>query len=625
MSSSGSKPARADQPAIGDYAIVGDGRSAALISRDGSVDWLCWPRFDSASVFGALLDPDGGHFRIAPPAPFRVERAYVDETNVLVTRFTGPGGRVALTDLMPALSEEEKRRRRLSEHQLLRVATCERGEVELEVTFAPRPEYGRRPVGLRRVGGLGLRFEVGRKLFTLHTPCPLSAQGAEARGRVRLRQGESLAFSLDYHEEAPASFPCIPEEAAELVESSIAWWRRWSSQLQYQGRYRSQVLRSALALKLMSYAPSGAIVAAPTTSLPERVGGPLNWDYRFCWMRDAALTVRALDHLGFRAEVRAFVGWLEHSTRLTLPELQVLYDVYGEVPRSEEELSHWRGYRGSQPVRIRNAAVRQLQLDSYGELIDAGWRISRNGLKLDHDTRKALRAFGEYVCRRWQLPDHGIWEPRGPPQEYTHSRVLCWVALDRILDLHDRGLIGRIPRDRFALNRDLIRLDVQARGWNPYLQSYTQTLDGDSVDASLLLLGWYGFEAPSSYRMRATLQRIRERLEVRDGLLYRYEQSRTDGEGAFGACSFWAVEALARGGGSLADARASYERLLSYANDVGLFSEQIDPASGAALGNFPQAFTHIGVITAALALEERAERARGLRRLRRRPSVEVQP
>jgi GH15 family glucan-1,4-alpha-glucosidase len=593
---------------IGDYAVIGDGRSAALVSGSGSIDWLCWPRFDSGSVFGAILDEQGGRWRLAPVTRSRVTRRYIEDTNVLETRFEADSGVVVVTDFMPVLDEGDKHRQLLPEHEILRIVACEGGDVELEMLVEPRPDYGRRPARIRSAGQLGIRIESGSTLFTLRADIPLEiAAEASVRGRVRLRAGEGLHASLTFADEGPAVVPPLGDWSRVALERTVSWWRNWAARLSYDGPCRGSVVRSALALKLMVYAPSGAIVAAPTTSLPERIGGDLNWDYRFCWPRDASLTVRALFGLGCGEEARAFVDWLLHATRLTQPELRVLYDVYGNRPPRERILDHLSGHRGSRPVRIGNAAEDQRQTDVYGEVIDAVAHAVQAGAMLDRETGRMLCAFGEYVCRHWTEPDDGIWEPRGEPAHNTHSRVLSWVALDRLLQLQERGHLRGAPVSRLRSTRDRIREDVERRAWSPTLGSYVARLDGDRLDASLLLLPWYGFEDAGSDRMRRTHARLREHLGAADVLLYRYRTSESASEGAFGVCCFWGAEYLALGGGTAAEARSVFERLCAYANDVGLFAEEIDPATGTPLGNFPQAFTHVGLINAALSLARRLE------------------
>jgi GH15 family glucan-1,4-alpha-glucosidase len=601
---------------IQDYAAIGDGRSAALVSRHGSIDWLCWPRFDSPSLFAALLDSQtGGSWSIVPVAPARIERRYIDGTNVLQTRFHTAGGSVVLTDFMPAISEEEKRRRLLPEHELVRRIECEQGEVEMLIDFNPRPDYARAKPVIRDAGALGLRIVMASSLITLVGSVKLSptSEGGAA-GRIKLRASEVADFSLTYSMEGPSIVPPLGELVSEKLALTTDWWQRWSSRAKYSGPYRDQVVRSALVLKLMSYAPSGALVAAPTTSLPERVGGDLNWDYRFCWLRDAAFTARALFGLGYVEEAEAFVAWMLHATRLTRPELRVIYDVYGESNPNETELPHLQGYAGSSPVRIGNATRDQLQLDVYGEVVEAVSHFVERGGELDQETQKMLRQFGEFVCRHWHEPDNGIWEPRGRREHFTHSRLLCWAALDRLIEMHAGGRIEGIPIERFTTSRERIRRDIEERGWNPKLEAYTQVLGGDTLDATVLLLAFHGFDNASSARMRSTFQRIQERLGAGPGLLYRYEQSFEGREGVFAMCCFWIAEFLARGGGSLEAARAAFGQTLAYANDLGLFAEEIDATTGDALGNFPQAFTHVGLINAALSLVEREERDGGERK-----------
>jgi GH15 family glucan-1,4-alpha-glucosidase len=591
---------------IEDHAIIGNCRTAALVSRNGAIDWLCWPRFDSPSVFGALLDDAAGRWSVAPIAPFRSERRYLPDTNVLETRFETASGSVRLTDFMPVASEDERRRILVSDHEIVRIVSCDRGEIELEIVFEPRPGYGREHPRLSDAGKFGIRAQTKAGLLLLRCDSPLRLDGpARVTGRFRLSAGEDRFLSLTFADEWPAVLKPLGRPCTEALERTAAWWRAWAARINYSGPSREAVVRSALALRLLVYAPSGAVVAAPTTSLPERIGGDLNWDYRFCWIRDAALTVRALFGLGFQEEASAFVSWLIHATRLLPAGVRVLYDVHGNVPAPERELRHWTGYRRSRPVRVGNGAIHQLQLDVYGEVIDAIVHAVCNGLTLDMETQRLLCALGEYACWNWDRPDEGIWEPRSGKRHHTHSRVLCWTALDRLLQLHANGHLRSVPVGLFEQNRAAIRRDVGQNAWNATLESYVSTLGGTDVDAALLLLPWYGFEDARSERMRATYRRIRRQLGARNGLLYRYRSDDSPGEGAFGICSFWGAEMLALGAGSTEEALDTFEQLCAFSNDVGLFAEEIDPDTGEALGNFPQAFTHVGLINAALSLQER--------------------
>ncbi len=597
---------------IAAYALIGNGRTAALVSGDGCLDWLCLPRFDSPSVFAALLDDrQGGRFSVRPAGPYRGERRYVDETNVLETTFRTAEGTAVLRDLMPVGSETEKRAELWPEHEVLRELEGVQGTVDFDVVVAPRPEYARRAVRARPRGALGVWWDLGGAALALHADVPLtvSADGASVAGRVRLAAGERRSLSLTYGAVGPAVLPPLGHAARARIERSVDWWQRWAHRCTYEGPYRDRVVRSALALKLMAYAPSGAIVAAPTTSLPEVLGGGRNWDYRYCWLRDAAFTVRALFDVGYAEEAEAFLSWMLHATRLTWPELQVLYDVFGEARVAERELPHLAGYAGSRPVRVGNGAHGQLQLDVYGEVCDAAVRFAHRGGRFDRDTARMLQGLGETVCRRWREPDEGIWEGRSGRFHHTHSKVLCWVALDRLVSLHASGHLRLRHVERFRRERDAIRAEVEARGFDERLGSYVRTFGSAELDASLLTLPLYGYVDAASPRMRGTTARILEALG-RDGVVYRLPPEGDDGlgvgheaEGAFGVCGFWAVECLARAGEQGAATRA-FERLLDYANDVGLFAEEMDPWSGSALGNFPQAFTHVGLIDAALTLAE---------------------
>jgi len=598
-------PARA---CIGDYAPIGDCRAAAMVSRLGSIDWLCWPRFDAPSLFGALLDDDGGSWRLAPAGPFSARRSYVADTNVLCTTFVTDGGRLTVIDFMPVASEADKHRELWPDHEILRIARCEAGEVELEQRFEPRPGYGRAP-HLRDGGALGLRVEAKEGTATLRTTMPLVRDDRGARGTVRLRAGDTVYAALGFADDWPAVLPPLGLPSERALARTIDWWRRWTARITYDGPFAAAVRRSALAIKLLCYAPSGAVVAAPTTSLPERVGGDLNWDYRFCWLRDASLTVRALIAIGYEDEAEAFTSWLIHSTRLTRPRLKILYDVYGNHPAKERELKRWRGFDGSRPVRVGNAAVEQLQLDVYGEVIDAVAQLVRQrDVRVDRETQRMLRGFGEYVCDHWGVPDEGIWEPRTGRAPHTHSRLLCWVAVDRLIELGQRGCVRKLDLPRLRRVRDELRRDLETHSWNDELKSYVAVPGTRELDATLLLMAWYGFVDAGSQRMHATWRRVREELGV-DGLLYRYKNGDSPGEGAFGICSFWAAEYLALGGGTVDDAEEAMRAVLARSNDVGLFAEEIDPETGEALGNFPQAFSHVGLINAAITIERRRRAA----------------
>jgi GH15 family glucan-1,4-alpha-glucosidase len=597
---------RSDTPyrPIGDYALIGDCRSAALVSSLGSIDWLCWPRFDSPSIFAALLDSRrGGRFTIAPVDPFTTSRRYVGESAVIETTFRTASGVARLTDLMPVASETEKARELWPDHELLRRVECLAGTVEIEVVFDPRPEYGRLAPQLLDRGTFGLLCEHGDHVIAVRSEIPLTVgDGPGARGGARLQAGEARSLSVSYERGLPVVLSPMGVAAADRIARSVSWWEDWMRACRYDGPYAEAVRRSAVTLKLLTYAPSGALIAAPTTSLPEEIGGSRNWDYRYCWLRDASLSMRAFDDLGFAGESEAFLSWLLHATRLTWPELQVLYDVYGEARVPESILEHLEGYVGSTPVRIGNAAVDQLQLDIYGEVVDAAWRYVERGGRLDRTTARTLAGFGEVVIRRWREADEGIWEPRSGRRHLTHSKAMCWVAMDRLARLCERR---QVPSDaaRYVRARDTIRGAIEAHGFNERLGSYVSVFDGDAVDASLLLLSLMGYTDPRSARMRGTLACIRERLGV-NGLLYRY-RGEDDGvagtESAFGICSFWSVEARALQG-EVAEAAEELEPLLSLGNDVGLFAEEIDVRSGAAVGNFPQAFTHVGLINAAVTI-----------------------
>jgi GH15 family glucan-1,4-alpha-glucosidase len=594
---------------IEDYAIIGDCSCAALVSRRGSIDWLCLPHFDSPPLFCAMLDArKGGRFRISPSPPFSSSRRYIPESNVLETTFENEQGKVRLSDLMPIYSPEGRSILLCPERHILRVVECLEGEPEVEILYEPRPNFGRHVPSLSQRGRFSWFFQDGSNAYLLQTDVPMTI--SEDRSSVyalhRLQRGDRRAFSLCFAAKEPLVLFPLGGPAFELIDTTAQWWRNWLEKCRYRGPYRNEVLRSALVLKLLTFAPSGAVVASCTTSLPEKIGGIRNWDYRYCWLRDASMTFRAFFRLGFMSEGQAFLSWLLHTTRLTQPELQVLYGVYGEPDLKESELEHLEGYRCSRPVRVGNLVTHQLQLDTYGVVVEAAWEYVQQNGKIGRATGKTLAGFGRTVCRKWREPDEGIWEIRSGKRHNTHSKVLCWVALDRLIRMHEQGRL-RIPLDRFTREREEIRKEIEERGYDEEIRSYVTAFDYHDVDASLLLLTEYGYRDPRHPRMVGTYRRIRERLH-HGGLFYRYdpdahEDGLPPGEGMFLMVSFWEVAHRARLG-EVEGARRDFEKALSYANDLGLFGEETDRDTKTLLGNFPQAYTHIGLIEAALAISE---------------------
>ena len=591
---------------IADYAAIGCTRSIALVSREGSLDWLCWPRFDSESIFGRILDAEkGGYFAIRPSTPFEAKRRYIERTNVIETTFTTATGVMRLIDLMPVMTEQEKETRLSPFRQLLRRVEGVEGDVPMVVTYEPRPGYGSVTPRLS-LRGDSVSCAWDARVLNLRSDAAFVVDRGTATARFDLRAGETRTFALGFDDHTPAVLASLGDEATAEIERTIAFWQAWSDQLTYDGSYRDLVLRSALVLKLLTYAPSGAIVAAATTSLPEAIGGERNWDYRYCWLRDASWTVSALYDCGFSSEGAAFLDWLLYSTQLTHPHLQMLYDVFGESRIPERTLDHLDGYCGSRPVRIGNAAHSQFQLDVYGEVLGAVDEATQRGETLDRDVQRLLRRLTEIVCERWQEPDAGIWEKRGGDRQHVHGKVMAWSALDSALRIADRGHI-KVDRERLEKTKSEIKAAVLEHGFSAEHHSFTAIFDEEEVDASLLFIARVGFIDPKDPRMLGTIDAIRSTLGG-DGLLYRYDSRKTNdglppGEAAFTACTFWLVEALALAG-RVDEARNVFDDVVRYANDAGLFSEEIDVPTGALLGNFPQALTHIALLNAALALEE---------------------
>jgi GH15 family glucan-1,4-alpha-glucosidase len=580
---------------IQDYALIGNCRSAALVSRHGAIEWLCWPHFDSQPIFASLLDDSRGQWSVTPLESHRTYRRYIDNTHVLQTTFLTLNAQVTLTDVMPVLSEEEKKNVLTPEHEILRKLECVQGQMEFKFQFFLS---GRHFHCKNRT--LGIRTKVNGGILILRSNIELNWSMAGLEQQFTIREGDVFYFSLSFSTEAPAVLSVLDQTTEDTVGRSIRWWEGFARGIHYQGPYRETVVRSALVLKLMSHAPSGAIIASPTTSLPEKIGGNLNWDYRYCWLRDASLTTHALVNIGLHEEAQAFVNWLLHATNLTRPKLKVLYDIYGRHPHPEKTLSQFKGYLDSRPVRIGNSAVRQEQLDIYGEVIGASVNILTDAQEIDRETQQMIKELGDYICQHWDEEDAGMWEVRGVKEHYTHSLLLCWAGLNGLMELHAKGLLQKLPNKIEDVHQRITQaLDL---AWNENLQAYAATLRGEGIDANALLLPWYKFIAADDIRMRQTYQCIKQELASSNGLLYR---NRNQDEGVFILCSLWAVEFLALGGGALEEAEELFEYILSFANDVGLISEELDPATRDLLGNFPLAFSHSGVINAAVAIEKR--------------------
>ena len=589
---------------IEDYAVIGDCRTAALVSNIGSIDWLCLPEFDSASIFNRLLDNQrGGHFVVTPVHSFSAHRRYQDSTAVLTTEFRTESGIVRITDCMPVQSEVKKGAMLLPFRSVLRYIEGVEGAVQLRIVFQPRPNDARTVPAFHARGPAGYCSDLGNCLIQLMSSLPLTIQSGAVQGDVRVQAGQHHVLWMAYSQDAPAVYPALAV-AESVIRDTETYWKQWSQRCQYDGPYRPAVIRSALTLKLLSHAPSGAIVAAPTTSLPEVLGGSRNWDYRYCWLRDASYTTGVFLQIGYTQEASAFIRWLLHATALTYPALQVMYSVFGEAALTQTDLDVLEGYRGSSPVRIGNQAHAQLQLDVYGEVLDALWLYVQGGHAIDREIRQRLVKIADLICRQWMLPDHGIWEIPYPPRHYVHSKVMCWVALDRAERIV-RHL--KVPADiePWQRARASIRDHVLAAGYSTELQTFVQTIGGTEVDATALTFGLTGFIEPNDPRVLSTIQTIRKHLG-RHSMVYRYLGN--DGlpgvEGVFLPCSYWLVEALTSAG-QHEEAKQLFEVNQKLANDVGLFPEEVDHASGRMLGNFPLALTHLGHIRAALRLHQK--------------------
>jgi GH15 family glucan-1,4-alpha-glucosidase len=588
---------------IEQHGIIGDLHTVALVGTDGRIDWYCPERFDSPSIFAAILDKEkGGYYRIAPSAEgWKTKQLYFPDTAVLITRFLTPNGVGEVQDFMVIHRDPHHRRR------LLRRVVVVRGEMEFLLECDPRFDYARTEHETT-YHEHGAMFKTPDLVMALRSEIDLDPMGTGVCARFVLSHGQSRTFSLEQaaHGEEPKRVS--EAEAAEGFNRTVRYWRGWLAHSTYRGRWREMVHRSALTLKLLSYRPTGALVAAPTTSLPEAIGGGRNWDYRYTWIRDAAFSLYALLRLGFTEEAEQFMGWLSDRYREGAGRgdgpLQTMYGIDGRPELEEVILPHLEGYRGSAPCRIGNGAATQLQLDIYGELIDSVYLYNKYGQPISYDDWMSLTGIVDWLLEHWNQPDEGIWETRGGRHHYTYSRLMCWVAIERAVRIaRQRGL----PADlvRWLEVRDTITREIMEKGWHENRRAFVQHYDSDVLDASVLIMPLVKFIAPRDPRWLSTLDAVSHEL-VSDSLVYRYNaKASPDGlegdEGTFSMCTFWYVEALARAG-RLDEARLTFEKMLTYANHLGLYAEEIGP-SGEALGNFPQAFTHLSLISAAVNLD----------------------
>ncbi len=593
---------------IENYGIIGDMHSVALVGMDGSIDWLCFPHFDSPSVFAAILDDEkGGRFRISPTSgDFTCKQLYWPDTNVLITRFFSPDGVGEVTDYMPVGAPESGH----GHHLLIRRVKVVRGEVTFRMECFPAFDYAREEHETE-ISDEGACFRSPQLSLGLTASVPLKHQDSGIATEITLQEEQTAMFVLREIEAGAGCGVSLSEpETEELLRQTVEYWRRWLSQCTYTGRWRERVYRSALALKLLTFEPTGAIVAAPTCSLPESLGGERNWDYRYTWIRDAAFTLYGLLRIGFTEEAAQFMGWLESRCQHSNPDgsLQLMYGIDGRSDLTEETLDHLDGYRGSRPVRIGNGAYDQLQLDIYGELMDAVYLYNKHGDPISYDLWTRLRVLVNWVCDNWQQKDEGIWEVRGGQRHFVYSKLMCWVAIDRGLRLASKRSFPA-DRDRWLKVRDQIYEEIMEWGWSAERKSFVQSYDDDTLDASNLIMPLVFFLSANDPRMLGTLDATNRSPKdgglVSNSLVYRYDVEKSpDGlegeEGTFNLCSFWLVEALTRAG-RVDEARLIFEQMLGYSNHLGLYAEEIGPG-GEALGNFPQAFTHLTLISAAFSL-----------------------
>ncbi|WP_162275920.1 glycoside hydrolase family 15 protein [Roseimaritima ulvae] len=591
--------------AISDYAVIGNGHTAALISRRGAVDWCCLPRFDSGAVFCRLLDDErGGFFEVAPTGDFRVTRRYIDTTNILETTFITDRGTLRLTDFMPAPADENPSPR--SPHSLLRRLECLRDTVEVRIECRPTFDFAREPADFL-IGSEGVVARTSSEQLEYCSTLSVIARDKAFNGTHTLHEGDVHWIALTYAPAADAVPGLSAGECDAEFDRTMLYWQHWASQCEYDGPYRDLVLRSALALKLLIFAPSGGIIAAPTTSLPDEIGGERNWDYRYTWLRDSGMLLDSLQQLGYHEESKRFIDWLERLCLQCQDDLRIMYRVDGEPAPDERSLSHLSGYKESRPVRIGNGATDQRQIDVYGHVLDAVVLcFERMPRPLNPDLWKFLCRLADRAASGWEEPDHGPWEIRGEAKHYLYSKLYCWVGLDRAIRFaEERQLGGDLAK--WKEQRARLRHRIESQGYDSQRGAFTQAFDTKLLDATALALSLTEFLDASDPRMASTIKQIDAELS-RNGLLYRYRND--DGlpgrDATFTLCGFWMVMNLALAGKE-EQARRRFDRLCSFANDVGLMSEQIDADTGLSLGNFPQGFSHLGLIRAALHLRDMNE------------------
>ena len=590
---------------IENYGVIGDLHTIALVGMDGAIDFMCFPDFDSPTIFAAILDQEkGGRFRIAPVLDgARQKQLYLPDSNILLSRFLSEKGVAEISDFM-AIEEDSEHW-----HDLVRRVKTVRGEVRFRMVCDPRFDYGRRTHRVE-VGDGGAVFHPdgkGLQALRLRSDIPLRKENGAVTAEFTLRAGESAFFVLEEARECEESPSSAEDYVSRAFKDTLNFWRRWVARSNYQGRWREMVNRSALTLKLLTSHSTGSIVAAPTFGLPERIGGERNWDYRYTWIRDASFTLYALIRLGYTEESAAFMRWIEARCGELGPDgsLQTMYGIDGRHELSEEILPHLEGYRKSAPVRIGNGAYKQLQLDIYGELMDSVYLYDKYGEPINYDLWSNLVRLIDWVCRNWRKKDEGIWEIRSGRQEFLYSRLMCWVAIDRGVRLARKRSLPA-PYDRWHKSRDAIYKDIFRNFWDSRRKAFVQSKGAAALDAANLLMPLVKFLGPTDPRWLSTLRAIEEDL-VEDSHVYRYRiaDGSPDGlpgeEGTFTMCSFWYVECLSRAG-QVQKSRFFFEKMLGYANHLGLFSEELGP-SGEHLGNYPQAFTHLGLISAAHSLD----------------------